>query len=271
MIRSFRYLMFLICAVQAFFGLAYILQLPFAVRLWPLPYTNTMSFLFIASIFLAAAASTFWCIATEEYGALTGVALDYLTIFIPITVFVFQMATTSRNNESLIAFGISCVLVVIFGLGLFLWSRRIPIQDTRPIPRLVYWSFVVIIIALVIAGGQLVLKGPNLLPWTATLEGRVIYGWIFLGAAAYFSYSLLRPSWHNAAGQLMGFLAYDVVLIVPFLTMLPTIAERYRPNLIIYTAVISYSALLAIYYLFINPQTRLWRTRPAMQPVVPGV
>ena len=74
----------------------------------------------------------------------------------------------------------------------------------------------------------------------------------FPGTAAYFAYGLLRPSWVNSAGQLVGFLAYDVVLIVPFLTRLPTTPAEFRVGLTIYTAVVIYSGLLAIYYLFIH-------------------
>jgi hypothetical protein len=87
----------------------------------------------------------------------------------------------------------------------------------------------------------------------------VVVGWMFLGAAFYFFYALLRPSWVNSAGQLAGFLAYDVVLIVPFLTRLPTTPPQNRLGLTVYTAVVLYSGLLAIYYLFINKPTRLWK------------
>jgi len=81
---------------------------------------------------------------------------------------------------------------------------------------------------------------------------------MFLGAMTYFIYALVRPSWVNAAGQLAAFLAYDVVLIVPFLTRLPTVAPEHRISLIVYTLVVSYSGLLAIYYLFLHKPTRLW-------------
>ena len=81
---------------------------------------------------------------------------------------------------------------------------------------------------------------------------------MFLGAALYFIYALIRPSWLNAAGQLAGFLAYDAVLIVPFLTRLPTVSPENQVGLTIYTGVVIYSGLLAIYYLFIHPPTRLW-------------
>ena len=41
---------------------------------------------------------------------------------------------------------------------------------------------------------------------------------MFLGSATYFAYGIVRPRWTNAGGQLAGFLAYDLVLIVPFMT-----------------------------------------------------
>jgi hypothetical protein len=47
-------------------------------------------------------------------------------------------------------------------------------------------------------------------------------------------------------------------LIVPFLTRLPTVADEQRLGLTIYTGVVIYSGLLAIYYLFINKTTRMW-------------
>jgi len=250
--------MLAVCAVQAFFAAAFFVQAPLAVRLWPLSYTNQMAFIFIASIFAAAVASTLWCIAAKEYAALAGIGLDYLIILAPMSVLLFQMAARTRSAAAA-NFGIVCVLGALFGLGLFLWSRRLPVRDSRPTPKLVRGAFLFFVIALLIVGGQMVLKAPNVLPWNVTTEGGIIYGWMFLGAAAYFVYGLLRPGWYNAAGQLAGFLAYDVVLIVPFLQRLPTIAPDRRWSLTIYIVVIVLSGLLAIYYLFFNPSTRLWR------------
>ncbi|MBN1967167.1 MAG: hypothetical protein JW910_21110 [Anaerolineae bacterium] len=256
--RYFRMFMFLVCGVQFVFALGYIFQWPFATQSWPLPYTNQMTFFFIGSIFAAAAASTVWCLMTEEYGALAGVSLDYAAIFIPTSIFAFQI---SGSSSALRIFSIVALIGAVFGLGMLLWSLRIPIRDPRPMPRLVRWSFVVFIIALVFVGGRMVLKASNILPWDVMTAGQVLYGWMFLGAAAYFAYALVRPSWHNSAGQLAGFLAYDVVLIVPFLLLLPTIDSDRLPSLIIYIGVVSFSGLLAIYYLFINSATRM--VRPA--------
>jgi hypothetical protein len=139
---------------------------------------------------------------------------------------------------------------------LFLWAVRQPIRPTPPMPLLVRGAFALFVIALVIVGAQLVRQTSGILPWQTTPASVVLYGWMFIGAAAYFAYGLLRPSWRNAGGQLAGFLAYDVVLILPFLGLLGTIAPARMPNLLIYLAVVTLSGVLAIYYLFIHPRTR---------------
>jgi hypothetical protein len=121
----------------------------------------------------------------------------------------------------------------------------------------VRWSFVFFIVALFIVSARLIFKIPNTIPWMITPDLSVVIGAMFLGAAMYFVYALLRPSWANAAGQLVGFLAYDIVLIVPFLKRLPTTPPENQLGQIVYTIVVAASALLAIYYLFIHKSTRL--------------
>jgi hypothetical protein len=96
----------------------------------------------------------------------------------------------------------------------------------------------------------------HVLPWPVTPALSTLIGFMFLGAAAYFAYGVAVPRWENAGGQLAGFLAYDIVLIVPFLVRLPTVDASVLPNLIVYTAVVTYSGLLAIYFLVLHPATR---------------
>jgi hypothetical protein len=204
----------------------------------------------------AGAACTFWAAATENYGALAGIGLNYLVVLAPISIFCFQLGA-STGEPSYAAYGITCALGALFGLAMLLWSLRIPIDRTIPMPRLVFWSFVIFIVALLAVSFGLLLGYPNVIPWSITPELSVVIGWIFLGDAAYFVYGLLRPSWYNAAGQLAAFLAYDLVLIVPLLQRLPVVAPEHRTGLITYTAVLVYSGSLAIYYLFINKSTRV--------------
>jgi hypothetical protein len=94
-------------------------------------------------------------------------------------------------------------------------------------------------------------------PWALNPDSSVIFGCIFIGDAFYFLYGLLYPRWHNAAGQLLSFLAYDLVLIGPFLMLFKTVKPEFMFSLIVYVAVLVYSGGLAVYFLFVNPKTRL--------------
>ena len=119
-------------------------------------------------------------------------------------------------------------------------------------------SFWVFIASLFLSGMALILQAP-IFPWALNRDTAVVFGCIFLGDAFYFLYGMFRPNWHNALGQLLSFLAYDLVLIIPFIGLLNTVAPERYINLLVYTAVLIYSGGLAVYYLFINPQTRFGR------------
>jgi len=261
MTKAVRYILFLVCAVQVVLAIAFLFQLPFAVSLWPFPGTTPLTLIFVSSMLAAAAASTFWATASRNYGALAGIALDYIMILTPIAILSFQLGT-STGAPQWSTYGITCLFGGLFGLGLLWWSLRSPLDRTLPMPAAVRWSFVVFILGLLIVSVRLILKTPNVIPWTITPELSLVMGWIFFGAATYFAYALLRPSWANSARQLAGFLAYDVILIVPFLKRLPTTPPEQQIGLVIYTAVIVYSGLLAIYYLFIHRSNRVWGGRP---------
>lgn len=250
-----RPILFVVGASQAILACALFLRLPLVVDNWPLPGTTPLTFTFVSSIFAAAAASTLWVAITENYGAFAGIGLDYVTILGPLAVLNFQLAAAGGDYRLTLA-GIASVAWALFGLGLLLWSIRIPLDRTVPTPALVRWSFALFVIALIIVSTRLILKVPGAIPWKITPELSVIIGWMFLGAAVYFAYGLLRPCWPNAAGQLVGFLAYDLVLIGPFLTRLPTVAPEHRDGLVIYIGVLVYSGLLAAWYLFVRRPAR---------------
>ena len=256
MTKIVRYGLIALSGFQIVLAIGFYRQLPFAARLWPFEGTTPLTYIFLSSIFAAAATSTLWVAARQEYGALAGIGLDYLAILIPVSVFAFQLGAATGNPQ-LTAFGAFCVLGAVYGLGLLVWSRRFPLDRSLPLPAPVKSSFVLFVGALLILSGLLILRVPNVIPWTITPDLSVIIGWMFAGAAAYFIYALLRPGWLNAAGQLAGFLVYDLVLIVPFLTRLPAVAPEFRLGLIVYTAFVIYSGLLAGYYLFVRRPKRV--------------
>lgn len=234
------------------FAFGFIFRLPFAIAVWPWE-DGRYSYLFIGSILAAISAAALWVGWTGEFGALPAGTLNIFVIALTTSIYFFMLAAQGRTNLTM--YGLLSALSAVVSLIAFFWSLRIPLTDSRPMPKLVRVSFWIFIASLFLAGGALILQAP-IFPWALNPDSSVIFGCIFLGDAFYFLYGMFRPQWHNALGQLLSFLAYDVVLIVPFLGLLNTVEPERYINLIVYTAVLIYSGGLAVYYLFINPQTR---------------
>ena len=235
------------------FAFGFIFRLPFATDIWPWE-DGRYSYLFIGSILAAVSAAAFWIGWTGEFGALPAGSLNVFVIGLTTSIYFFLLA--SQGQADMTSFGVFAAVSATASLIAFFWSVKIPLKETRPMPRLVKVSFWIFIVSLFLAGGALILQAP-IFPWPLNPNTSVIFGCIFLGDAFYFLYGMFRPSnWHNALGQLLSFLAYDLVLIIPFIALFDTVQPERVINLIAYTAVLVYSGGLAVYYLFINPQTR---------------
>jgi hypothetical protein len=185
-----------------------------------------------------------------------GIALDYVVILAPLGVYSLARAAGGiERGASAAAFGVACLVGAAFGLVLLRAARGSEWRDERPAPRPVLWSFGLFAVVLLLVSGALLAR-VAVLPWPVTGDQSTAIGLMFLGAAAYFLYGLLRPRWENSGGQLAGFLAYDLVLIGPFLDRLPGVAPELRTELAVYTAVVVYSTLLAAWYLIFARGTR---------------
>jgi hypothetical protein len=158
-----------------------------------------------------------------------------------------------------------CAIGAFISLALFLRFRRYPLRDIRPVPLLVRVSFVVFVVLLVLVGSGILLQIPNMFAWKLNPTSSVLLGWFFLGAACYFLYGLLRPGWQNSSGQLWAFLAYDLVLIVPYFLHFASARPEQIPSLLINILVLLYSGALAVYYLLVNKATRAWAIRGQAQ------
>jgi hypothetical protein len=259
-----RGLLAVAATTQAILAVLFAFQVPLATALWPFAGTGEMSYIFIASIFLAAAAAVGWCLLVGSDRALAGVALDYIVIMGPLSVLALLAAVQDGSLHAGV-FGLLCLSALGFGLWLLRWALARPWLSSAPAPTPVSAAFVVIVAVLVLVGSMLILGVPGTLPWPITPQLSVVYGVMFLGAAAYFGYGLVDRRWENAGGQLAGFLAYDIILIVPFIVRIiegapsyyGTRSEPLRLNLLLYAAVILLSGLLAAYYLIVHRPTRL--------------
>lgn len=261
MLRGVRWVFLAVGIFAIVLTIGFYLQLAAATGLWMWP-DGRLTYIFIASITAAIAAPVIWMGLSGEWGAAVGGAVNLCIQAVGISAFLAQLSLTNPVTHwpHVLLFG----LFAVVNVGVFIWSWRYPLHDSRPTPRLVRMSFVVFTVVLLLVSIALLIKVPNVFPWPLLPETSVIIGWVFMGTFVYFAYASVRPVWGNAVGQLLGFLAYDVILIVPFIGHFADVLPEHQLSLIVYTGVVVYSGALAIYYCFIHPPTRL--LRPAASP-----
>jgi hypothetical protein len=222
------------------------------------PWTDQpLDYILLASFLAAGTAAVAWIAVTAEWSALTGALLD-IALMNGCTA-AWLWARWAGGHDPAVALRAAAFTVFTLGdLGLLWTGLRTPQQDTRPADGLLKASFAVFAVVLVAASTALLLHQP-IWPWPLSETSSTLFGLLFLGSAVYFLHGLARPSWHNMKGQLVAFLAYDLVLVQPYLGM--AMGGGYHVNwtsLYVYWAVILYSSGLAVWYLFVNPKTRGW-------------
>ncbi|GEM48354.1 hypothetical protein [Deinococcus cellulosilyticus] len=262
-------------AVALFLTAGFFLQWPPVTRLWPWPDAS-LSYTFIASIFAAVAAPVIWLGLSGDFGAARGGAINLGVVFAgAAVVFAGWLGASSLPQWGP---ALTCLAGVVLNGMLFVWTRKLRMLDSTPTPPLVRFSFAFFTLALITVGMGLFLHRP-VFPWGLDPASSTIFSFAFFGAAYYFGYGVVRPCWSNAVGQLLSFLAYDLVLIIPYLMRLlggegegpasPYMYGSYGSapsapqgggtlSLVLYILVLLYSAALAVYHLMIHPRTRLW-------------
>lgn len=232
------------------------LQQPDVLALWPWP-DGRLSYIFIASILAAIGAPIIWMGISGELAGMRAGALDFATTYLGLSATVLVAGTAISQWIPFPVLLAVAVGSLVFNLLLFYASRNLEFNDQRPVPWLVRISFALFFLLLVLVGIALIMRYPGVFPWPLQPQTSVVFGWIFLGAAVYFLYGLLtKPYWGNFCGQLIGFLAYDLVLLIPFLHHLNNVKPEHQLSLYVYTGVIAYSALLSVYFLFFHPPTQ---------------
>ena len=244
----------LIGTISILFSIGFFFQMGWATQVWPLQ-SSRLSNIFISSILAAIGAPVVWIGLSGERRAMVGGALNLLVTNAGFAISTFAFYSRSHQTPLLIFGILSAIMAVITGTLLF-YSHSHEFINKRPLPWLIRASFIVFAITLLLTAIALIAQKPNTFPWPLSGENSIMYGWIFLGAMCYFLYATFFPVWSNARGQLIGFLAYDLVLIFPFIAHFKDVQPAMLPSLVIYVNVLTYSALLAIYYLFINRSSR---------------
>ncbi len=241
--------MWAVALAQAAVGLSVIAGVPAVIDRWPFPGTTPLTFTFLGSILLAASASSAWCVLANEPAGLVGVGIDYLTILVPFIIFVLVADIDDRGPLV-----VAVLPTVAFGVWL-LAAFRDASEGTARTPTVVRGAFAAFSAVLLVVAVAL-FAGSKVLPWPVSDDVAVVVGLMFLGAAAYFVFGVVRGVWTHAGGQLAGFLAYDVVLIGPLVARVPDVTSEDAVSLTVYLAVVVSSGVLAGWYLLRGPLPR---------------
>jgi len=247
-------------SITAALALGFGMRLPWATALWPLP-DGPLSFAFMASILAGAALPLLWLGVSGALAALRGYALGFSVVNGGLSATALGVYG-STGQASLLGFGLLTAALAVLCVALMIWNPG-DAGDPRPMPPALRIPFAIEVGVLALVGLGLVLKIPNVLPWPLRPESSMMYGWVFLGLALYFGYTLAQRTWRHTCGQLLGFLAYDLVLLVPLLGHIPAVKPEHRLGLAVAIAIILSSGALAVYYLFIHRDTRVWSAAPA--------
>lgn len=253
-----------------------------ATRLW-IWDDQRMNFIFLASIAAAVCAPALWVTISGEFAAWAGVASNGIVVGTLASGYLMSRVLRDLMPDAL-STGLVFMCLTPLAVLSFRWSHSQPVRDARTSPRFVRISFIAFVVLLVSTGGALLLQVDNVFPWHLDPPVSTLFGCFFLGAATYFMYALRRPSWVIAAGALWSFLAYDIILAIPYLGMLGenddaagyggpygsspsnSAQEVNDLSLVIYLLVLGISAMIALYAFFIAPETRILR-RGAEDPL----
>ena len=252
-------------------ALAFVRGVPEVVALWPYSTAYGLTTIFIASMFAAIGAPIVWIGLSGDLAAIRPGAVNIIAVGVGLGGQATWKIAFEASSQELIIFAIAVWAVVVVVGVMMVLARNEKWRDPRPTPWLVRIAFGLFTFVLLTAGGLLVQR-VQIFPWVLDRDSALAFGVMFLGAAAYFIYGLVAPVWSNAKGQLIGFLAYDAVLLVPYLKLWPSTTGDQRLGLTVYLAALAISGVIAIWFLFFNPIWRFgrglgdpvrdWRKRP---------
>lgn len=246
---------------------AFYFRWPVANALWPWPgaYTSlsTLSYTFIASVLAAFAIPLIWIGLSGEIRAAVPITLDVILTLIGVGIFMLQSYAADASNQRPLVGAVLSFTSIPGALAVLRASRKFPLRDETPMPFIVRLTMGLFVIALLIAGYALLTRLPTIFPWPLTPQASVMYGWAFWGAGVYFFYGFLNPKWPYAAGQLIGFIVYALVLFIPYVQLFNDVLPDHRASLIIFLSVLVTGTLIGLYYILIDRRTRFWQRQAA--------
>jgi hypothetical protein len=217
---------------------------------WPWELTR-LSALFLAAMLAAVGAAAVWMAASAE-----GAAVPAGFLNLAVTGFgVAGWLALREPDLRWVALAIAVIAAADLAVAVLAHRRlhRGVRGPARPLPPLVRWSFLAFSLVLAAVGLALVTGIADVMPWSVGPGTAQVFGWIFLGDAVFFAYPLVWSTADEGRAQLWSFLGYDLVLLPPLAATLPDVDPSLRPNLVVYLAVLVWSAALGLWWLVVRP------------------
>lgn len=256
MIRlGMRYILLTFGVLSAALAVGYFLQMPWALATWPWQ-DGRLSHIFISSVLAAVAAAMLWIGKSTQFAGAAGGFLHMATMLGGAALVFFPLGQ-ERADTRLTAYALVCAVAAAGCVAAFAWAQRQPTLINRRLPTALRVWCVLYILIVIPAGIALIRRAPGIMPWPLKPESSMVYGWIFVAAAWSFVYPLWRPQVEHIRVGLVGFLAYDAVLLVPFVRHFETVRPELHTSLLLYVVALSVSTAVSLYYLFLNRDTRI--------------
>lgn len=220
-----------------------------AAALWPWPDTP-LSFTFIGAICGALGTGALWSgLVAGQVRAVAGSLVALVGIYGSAGLYLAGLTLAGQGAYAPHAGVAAGTAIASAALLVQVLRLAAPDPDPRPLSPLVRLSTGVFALALALAGAALVARLPTVFPWPLSPQSSTLFGLIFLGLSLVYAQVCLGGSRAAAIVALSGFLAYDVILLPPFLRHFARVSPDHLTSLTLYTAVLIYSAGLAIWFL----------------------
>lgn len=210
--------------------------------IWPWP-DGPLSYLVVASIVGPVGLASLYAAWIADFRAAIAGGIALVVCSAGVALILLSMG---GFNPHAVGYG----LVALGGFALIWWSSLHAPKAGIAAPRGARLAMSLVALVLITVSYFLLTKFPTVFPWPIKPETSLLYGALFLGFFFSYAYALWNGRWGDARLLLIGLLAYDLILIGPFLQHFSKVPPAHYTSLVLYVAVLVITAPVAVYYLF---------------------
>lgn len=232
----------------ASFGLGLLFEVAWVADLWIWPRAAAPNHAFVGAVALSAAALLLWLARSGWWAAGVPLLVNALVATSGTALALVGAGTSADDARVRVYAWIAGAAAAASALGLLLLRGRTRRADAPPAPP-VQRSFAAFALLFLGVGVAETTGLVEAFPWPLSRTAAQVYGSIALGAAAFFLHLALVPSARSARGALLGFLVYDLAVLLPLANVAPATAPERVPSLVLYAVVLLWSGGLALWAL----------------------